>query len=105
MTMEKTNKAAAEGIRGTIQNFFLPYSNYSITILMMDKLNIFLEINFLNFLVVFPALFFNLFLEPCRKLLKVGLSTNPYDIEKVFFLKFTALFTLLGISFNGFLHG
>jgi len=59
--MEKTNKAAAEGIRGTIQNFFLPYSNYSITILMMDKLNIFLEINFLNFLVVFPALFFNLF--------------------------------------------
>ena len=58
MTMEKTNKAAAEGIRGTIQNFFLPYSNYSITILMMDKLNIFLEINFLNFLVVFPALFF-----------------------------------------------
>lgn len=57
MTMEKTKKAAAEGIRGTIQNFFLPYSNYSITILM-DKLNIFLEINFLNFLVVFPALFF-----------------------------------------------
>jgi len=50
----KTNKA--EGIRGTIQNFFLPYSNYSITILM-DKLNIFFEINFLNFLVVFPALF------------------------------------------------
>lgn len=39
----------------------------------MDKLNIFLEINFLNFLVVFPALFFNLFFEPCRKLLKVGL--------------------------------
>lgn len=63
MTIEtfKTN-LAAEGIRGTIQNFFLPYSNYSITILM-DKLNIFLEINFLNFLVVFPALFFNLFLN------------------------------------------
>lgn len=103
--MEKTNKAAAEGIRGTIQNFFLPYSNYSITILM-DKLNIFLEIIFLNFLVVFSGIIFlNLFLEPCRKLLKVGLSTNPCDIEKVFFLKFTALFTLLGISFNGFLHG
>jgi hypothetical protein len=84
MTREtfKTNKA--EGIRGTIQNFFLPYSNYSITILM-DKLNIFLEINFLNFLVVFPALF-NLFLEPCRKLLKVGLILMTL---KVFFLKFT----------------
>lgn len=60
MTRETFKTNEAEGIRGTIQNFFLPYSNYSITILM-DKLNIFLEINFLNFLVVFSGIILTFF--------------------------------------------
>ena len=50
-----------EGIRGTIQIFFYLIL-ITVSLYWWIKLNIFLDIDFLNFLVVFSGICFNLFL-------------------------------------------